>query len=169
MSEPTPSVLPFRISVLIFLQNQEGKELLLCRRKSPNRGCWSPIGGKLRMDRGESPCECAIRETAEEVGLNIGTGDLHLFAMISERAYEGTGHWLMFLYTCRTTLNQLPAAIDEGEFGFFAREEIDGLRIPETDRTALWPLYDRHRNGFVALRADCTPGSPPNVIIEEKF
>ena len=66
--------------------------------KEPNKNCWSPIGGKLEMRLGESPFECAIRETREEIGLEISEGDLHLFSMISEKAYEGSCHWLMFLF-----------------------------------------------------------------------
>ncbi len=169
MTGQNDTVLPFRISVLVFLQDNQGRELLLRRKKAPNRGCWSPVGGKLNMESGESPCQCAIRETREEVGLSVKSGDLHLFAMISERAYEGTGHWLMFLYKCRTRLRELPPAIDEGRFAFFTREEIDGLAIPETDRVALWPTYDRNRDGFVALRADCTPGRKLEVVVEERF
>jgi 8-oxo-dGTP diphosphatase len=87
--------------------------------------------------------------------------------MIAERAYEGGAHWLMFLFQCRSAIDALPAPIGEGRFGFFARNAIDALPLPETDRTGLWPVYDRHRDGFVAMRADCTPGRPLNVEIEE--
>jgi len=58
---------PFKISVLVFLRDARGRQLLIKRRKAPNLGCWSPIGGKLEMGTGESPFECAIRETGEEV------------------------------------------------------------------------------------------------------
>jgi len=119
------------------------------------------------MSTGESPCQCAIRETREEIGLEVTSADLHLFAMISEKAYEGSGHWLMFLYHGRVPVPALPEPIEEGTFGFFARDEIDELNIPETDRVALWPLFDRYRDRFVALRADCTPGGPPDIVIEE--
>ena len=61
----------------------------------------------------------------------------------------------------------LPPDIAEGRFGFFSRAAIDALPIPETDRTALWPIYDRYRDRFVALKADCAPGKPVRVEIEE--
>ena len=57
--------------------------------------------------------------------------------------------------------------MDEGEFGFFSRSAIDKLPLPATDRTALWPIYDEHREGFVAMRADCGPDSPLNIQIEQ--
>ena len=49
------------------------------------------------MATGESPFECAVRETREETGLEVATDDLHLFSIIAEKAYEGQSHWLMFL------------------------------------------------------------------------
>ena len=159
--------LDYKIAVLVFLENTLGEHLLLLRAKPPNLGVWSPIGGKLETAVGESPFECAVRETEEETGLVIATADLHLFAMIAEKAYEGETHWLMFLFRCRIPLLTLPAEIHEGKFGFFSRAAIDQLPIPETDRTALWPTYDRYRDRFVALRADCAPGSSVKIEIEQ--
>jgi 8-oxo-dGTP diphosphatase len=161
------SSLPYKIAVLVFLENAAGEHLLLLRAKPPNLGIWSPIGGKLETARGESPFECAVRETWEETGHRIAAGDLHLFAMIAEKAYEGQSHWLMFLFRCKVPLPALPPAISEGRFAFYSRPAIDALPIPETDRSALWPVYDRYRDGFVALKADCAPGRPILVEIEE--
>lgn len=158
---------PFKISVLVFLRDAAGRHLLIKRRKAPNLGCWSPIGGKLEMDRGESPFECAIRETGEEVGLTLTEKDLHLFGYISEKNYEGGGHWLMFLFDCHKPMPGLPPTGDEGEFGFFTREAIEKLAIPPSDRVLVWPWYDKQRTGFVALRADCAPGQPLKVIVEQ--
>ncbi len=162
----TPS-LAYKIAVLVFLENAAGEQLLLLRAKAPNLGVWSPIGGKLETSHGESPFECAVRETAEETGHRITAGDLHLFAMIAEKAYEGQSHWLMFLFRCKVPLPGLPAPISEGTFRFFSRAAIETLAIPETDRKALWPVFDRYRDGFVALKADCAPGQPVAVEIEE--
>lgn len=158
---------PYKISVLVFLRNREDRLLLLKRRRPPNLGQWSPIGGKLEMATGESPHECAVRETREETGLELAISDLHLFSMIAEKAYEGGSHWLMFLFDCRTVLTTLPPPIEEGDFAFHPRSDIDRLDLPETDRLALWPVFDQHRAGFVALRADCTPGQPLEVHIDE--
>jgi ADP-ribose pyrophosphatase len=164
-SAPTP--LGYKIAVLVFIENSRGEQLLLLRAKAPNLGTWSPIGGKLETATGESPFECAVRETREETGHVISVADLHLFAMIAEKAYEGASHWLLFLFRCTKPLDTLPAAMAEGRFGFYSRAEIDRLPLPETDRTALWQIYDRHRHHFVALRADCAPGKPLEVVIEQ--
>ena len=168
MATPAPaSPLGYKIAVLVFLENPQGEQLLMLRAKAPNLGVWSPIGGKLETGLGESPFECAVRETGEETGFVITPADLHLFAMIAEKAYEGQSHWLLFLFRCRKPLPALPPDIAEGRFGFFSRAAIDRLPIPETDRTALWPIYDRHRDRFVALRADCAPGQPIQVVVEQ--
>ena len=161
----TPA-LPYKISVLVFIENAAGEQLLLLRAKQPNLGVWTPIGGKLEMAIGESPFECAVRETAEETGLTIAPDDLHLFAMIAEKAYQGETHWLMFLFRCRRPIGGLPPTISEGRFAFFSREQIQALPIPETDKAALWPIFDRYRDGFVALKADCGR-SPIAVTIEQ--
>lgn len=162
-----PNSLAYKIAVLVFLENTAGEHLLLLRAKPPNLGIWSPIGGKLETASGESPFECAVRETREETGFVVTADDLHLFAMIAEKAYEGEAHWLMFLFRCRRPIPGLPPAIGEGRFGFFARSAIANLPIPETDRQALWPIYDRYRDRFVALKADCAPGKPVRVEVEE--
>jgi len=159
--------LAHKIAVLVFLENQAGEHLLMLRAKPPNLGVWSPIGGKLDTASGESPFECAVRETHEETGLLAETADFHLFGMIAEKAYEGHAHWLMFLFRCRRPIPALPPDIIEGQFGLFSRAAIDALPLPETDRTALWPIYDRYRDRFVALKADCAPGRPVQIDIEE--
>jgi 8-oxo-dGTP diphosphatase len=152
---------------LVFIENEQGEQLLLLRAKSPNLGRWTPIGGKLETAIGESPFECAARETQEETGHKITPLDLHLFGMIAEKAYEGESHWLLFLFRCTRPITALPRPMEEGEFGFFSRIAIDELPLPSTDRTALWPIYDEHREGFVAMRADCDPGEKLTITVEQ--
>jgi 8-oxo-dGTP diphosphatase len=161
-----PPVLPYKVSVLVFIENAAGEQLLMLRAKQPNLGVWTPIGGKLEMATGESPFECAVRETAEETGLHVAQEDLHLFAMIAEKAYQGDTHWLMFLFRCKKPIGGLPADITEGKFAFFSREKVRTLPIPETDKAALWPIFDQYRDRFVSLRADCTV-SPIKITVEQ--
>jgi 8-oxo-dGTP diphosphatase len=161
------AVLDHKIAVLVFLENSRGEHLLLLRAKAPNLGTWSPIGGKLETSLGESPFECAARETGEETGHVIKPDDLHLFAMIAEKAYEGNSHWLLFLFRCKRPIDVLPPDMHEGQFGFFSRQQIDQLPLPETDKTALWPIYDQYRERFVAMRADCWPERPLHIVIEQ--
>ena len=137
--------MPYKISTLVYLRNQAGELLLMRRNKSPNKGLWSPIGGKLETVTGESPYQAAAREVMEEIGINISTSDLHLFSMIAEKNYEDRCHWLMFLFDCRKILTDLPPPIDEGTFAFFKESEIGTLDVPETDRSQLWRVYFKSR------------------------
>ena len=63
--------LPYQIATLLYAFNERGDVLLLERAQEPNRGLWSPCGGKLRTETGESPYACACREAAEELGLEF--------------------------------------------------------------------------------------------------
>lgn len=159
--------LPYRVSVLVFVQDAQGRFLLLQRRKAPNQGLWSPVGGKLDMHTGESPLECAQRELLEETGLAADLSDFHGFGYIAEKGYEGQNHWLLFLYHCLKPIPALPADFSEGSFGLFERAQIDTLPIAEADRVALWPIFDKHAQGFVAMRADCQPGKPLQLVVEQ--
>ena len=118
------------------------------------------------MATGESPFECAARETFEETGLSVNLDQLHLFAVIAEKAYQGETHWLMFLFRCKKIVDHLPPPIKEGRFSFFSRQQIADLPIPETDREALWPIFDKYRDRFVSLRADCS-SSPIKITVEQ--
>ena len=160
---------PFKISTLIFVTNQRSEYLLIQRRKSPNKGCWSPIGGKLEISIGESPYECARRETKEEIDLELQDSDLHCFGYISEKSFEDSGHWLMFLFKCKRPIKQLPSTISEGSFGFFTRSEIDQLKIPASDRKLVWPYFDQYSDGFVGLRANCSSKNKLDIIEELKI
>jgi len=47
--------LPYKISTLLYGFNAADEVLLLERAQEPNRGLWSPPGGKLHTHTGESP------------------------------------------------------------------------------------------------------------------
>lgn len=162
MPEPAPErpapPLPYRIAALCFLFDAQGRTLLLHRAKPPNLDLYSPIGGKLEQALGESPTRCAQREIQEEAGLDIAIGDLHLTGIVSERAFEGKGHWLMFLYEVTRPVELPPEAMemDEGRLEWHDPSAIDGLAIPDSDREVIWPLFWKHRGGFFAAHLDCT-------------
>lgn len=144
------AALPYRVATLLYCFNERDDVLLLERAQEPNRGCWSPCGGKLHTHDGESPYACACREAREEIGLDLTPADLHLTGFVSEHGYQGQSHWLMFLFEVRRRLRALPPAHPEGRFGFFPRVAVNGLRLPDTDRESIWPWFWQHRGGFFA-------------------
>ena len=150
--------LPHRIAVLCYLYDSEGRLLMLHRAKPPNRDLYSPVGGKLETDLGECPWACARREIEEETGLHVGPEDIRLFGMISETAYEATGHWLLFLFEVTQPINPEDLAFmefDEGRLEWVEPDAVMDLQIPETDRRVIWPLVRKHKGGFFGAHIDC--------------
>lgn len=106
------------------------------------------------MATGESPFECARREAGEEIGVELEASDLALRSILSEKDYEGTGHWLMFVFQVTQPLKRLPEEIDEGEFCFFELSELAGLEIPEMDREILVGRILGEEGSLHILRSD---------------
>jgi len=159
--------LPYKVATLLYCFDEQDRVLLLERSQEPNRGFWSPCGGKLHMHDGESPYACACREGREEMCLEFSHTDLHLAGLVSEHGYQGQTHWLMFLFELKRRLRELPAPCSEGNFGFFTRAEMENLNLPQTDRETIWPLFWKHRGGFFAAHCHCLPTSENLWTIEE--
>jgi 8-oxo-dGTP diphosphatase len=159
--------LPYKIATLLYCFNERDYVLLLERAQEPNRGLWSPCGGKLNTETGESPYACACREAREEMALEIAPTDLHLTGIIAEQGYGGQAHWLMFLFEVKRRLQKLPSAHREGTFGFFSRDGLAALKLPQTDREQIWPLFWRHRDGFFAASCHCLADGRNEWTVEE--
>ena len=159
---PTPPVdhgpLPYRIAVLCYLYDDDGRVLLLHRRKNPNAGMCSPIGGKLDVRTGEGPHDCARREIHEETGIDLDPSAIRLTGMVSETAYQNETHWLIFLFEVTRPVRPDEIAnmeFDEGTLEWMPVDAVDGLHIPTTDREIMWPLVHEHRGGFFVVHIDC--------------
>ncbi|OHE72725.1 MAG: NUDIX hydrolase [Verrucomicrobia bacterium GWC2_42_7] len=139
---------------------------MMKRKRNPNKGLWIVIGGKLETHLGESAYECAVRESKEEANFSIQPTDLHLFSVISEKAFGSSEHWLLFLFNCLKPIDHLPDNIEEGEFAFYSREEINTLPIPQTDNQSIWPYFDKYQNAFVAMKIDHSAQGMKFVIEE---
>lgn len=159
--------LPYRTACLCDLRDARDRRLLLLRRKAPNLGLCSPIGGKLDAPTGESPHQCAQREIREEAGIDVPIERLHLLGIIAERAFEGRGHWLLYYFRVVGPVEVPPREINEGRLDWFHEHELDRLPIPETDRRIIWPLVREHevtaererageRHGFFSVFIDCS-------------
>jgi 8-oxo-dGTP diphosphatase len=162
-------VLPYKVATLLYCFNERDDVLLLERAQEPNRGFWSPCGGKLKMDIGESPYTCAGREAEEELGIKVRTVDLHLTGLVSEHGYQGQTHWLMFLFEMKVRLKTLPPVHAEGRFQFFTREALANLKIPKTDSEQIWPWFWQHRGGFFAAHCHCHPDGHNGWTLEESI
>ena len=159
--------LPYKVATLLYCFNERDEILLLERAQEPNRGLWSPCGGKLHTDEGESPYACACREAHEETGQQLTPRDLHLTGLISEHGFQGQTHWLMFLFEVKLKLTTLPPVHKEGRFQFFTREALTDLKLPQTDREKIWPWFWQHRGGFFAAHCHCHADGRNEWILED--
>lgn len=170
------SQLPYKIAVLVYVFNDQGKMLLLHRLKSPNQGLYSPIGGKLEMAIGESPYACALREIHEEIDIPLAPADIRLVGMVSERAFEGQTHWLMFCFEVIRPLNFPGRDMNEGRLEWIDPVQMLKLPIPDTDRQIIWPLVQQHSWGLnptqrgqesvFSVHIDCTDHPRLQATIE---
>jgi 8-oxo-dGTP diphosphatase len=152
--------LPHRIATLLYVFDEGDRVLLIERNHEPNKGYFSPPGGKLHTDSGESPHACAIREAKEETGIQLTSEDLHLTGIISEQGYQNNTHWLMFLFEIKKCLTELPPEHEEGAFRWASLKELQELPLPGTDREKIWPLFWEHRGGFFVANCQCTKDQP---------
>ena len=77
---------------------------------------------------------------------------------MSEAAFEGEEHWLIFLFEVTRAIRPEELAhseFDEGRLEWHAIEDVARLPIPETDQRILWPAVQKHKDGFFALHIDC--------------
>ena len=162
-------LLPYKIATLLYCFNERDEVLLLERAQEPNLGLWSPCGGKLHTEEGESPYACACREAQEELGVSLSVADLHLTGLVSEHGYQGQSHWLMFLFEVKRKLTALPPVHREGRFEFFAREALAGLKMPSTDLEQIWPKFWEHRGGFFAANCRCRADGTTQWTLEESL
>ena len=156
--------LPYRIAVLCYLEDPDGRLLMLHRRKQPNADMYPPIGGKLEIGIGESPHARARREIQREAGLDIDPADIKFIGMVSEAGYEGAGHWLLFCFRITRVIHPDEIPVYEFEEGIRMdrSEDIDQLGFARIGPTVLWPMVQLHQDDirrphrlqFVPVRHD---------------
>lgn len=91
---------------------------------------WNGLGGK--MEAGETPEECVVREVREESGLKIQ--DPQLKGVLTFPAFDGVDDWLVFVYVA-TRFSGTPRKVsEEGELCWVPTKDIHKLNLWEGDR-----------------------------------
>src|SRR5690606_35385276 len=104
-----------------------------------------------------------------EAGIALADEDLRLTGVVSERAYEGSTHWLIFLFEVTRPVRHeeiLNMQFDEGRLEWVEIDRVASLDIPFTDREVMWPLVQSHRGGFFMVHIDCSE-APMRWIVQE--
>jgi 8-oxo-dGTP diphosphatase len=79
-----------KVGVGVLLVDESGRLLLTLRRRPPEAGCWSIVGGKL--DYLETLEQCAVREALEEVDAAISIDSL---LCVTDHLVPAEGqHWV---------------------------------------------------------------------------
>ncbi len=118
-----------KVTTLVYAL-RDNQVLMMYRRKQPNLGQWIAPGGKVELH--ESPAECAVRELAEETGLQA-TGRPELRIIVTETSPLADWQWLMFIYLVREFEGTLNSACVEGDLAWVAVNEVPALAIPQAD------------------------------------
>ncbi len=125
---------------------RDKQTLMLHRNKRDSdihEGKYNGIGGKL--ESGESPEECCIREIKEETGLTARA--LKFRGHLSFPAFDGSDDWLCFVYECHDFSGQL-SSCDEGTLHWIDDDAILGLNLWQGDRYFIDVIYQTDQNFY---------------------
>jgi 8-oxo-dGTP diphosphatase len=120
-----------KLATLCYLK-ADGKTLMIHRIKKENdmhQGKWNGLGGKL--DPGETPEECVIREVREESGLAIV--DPQLKGLLTFPKFAKNEDWYAFVFVAHNFRGQLIDS-NEGVLKWIEDEQLLGLDLWEGDR-----------------------------------
>jgi 8-oxo-dGTP diphosphatase len=123
-----------KLATLCYLR-RDGRTLMIHRNKRPDdihAGKWNGLGGKL--EAGETPEACVIREVQEESGLRIQAPRLRGFLTFPGFAHDED--WYAFVFTAEQFEGQL---IDppEGRLAWIEDERLLELPLWEGDHLFL--------------------------------
>jgi 8-oxo-dGTP diphosphatase len=134
-----------KLATLCYVRNQ-GKTLMIHRIKKQDdmhAGKWNGLGGKL--EPGESPEECVIREVLEESGLRIRNPRLHGF--LTFPGFANDEDWYAFVFSASEFEGQLIDS-QEGNLAWINDEQLFELPLWEGDFIFLpWLNQDNFFSG----------------------
>jgi 8-oxo-dGTP diphosphatase len=128
-----------KLATLCYVR-RDGQTLMLHRVKKVNdihQGKWNGLGGKLNP--GESPEECAVREIYEESGLHVR--DPQLKGFLTFPAFAKDEDWYVFVFVVEDFEGEL---IDspEGNLKWINNSDLAHLELWEGDAIFL-PWLER--------------------------
>ena len=115
-----------KIGTLCYI-NDGNRTLMLHRIKKENdmhEGKWNGLGGKL--EDGESPEECVIREVKEESGLDITNPTLK--GILTFPKFDEVDDWMVFVFVSNEFSGKL-SECDEGVLEWIDNEKVMSLNL----------------------------------------
>ena len=120
-----------KLATLCYLQHGE-QTLMIERIKKANdihRGKFNGLGGKL--EKGESPEQCVIREVHEESGLRIKHP--HLVGLLTFPNFIEEQDWYVYVFTADQFSGRLKES-DEGKLAWHPTKDLGKLNLWQGDR-----------------------------------
>jgi 8-oxo-dGTP diphosphatase len=115
--------------------------LLKLANQGVSKGYWNCPGGK--MEKGETPRECAIREVKEETGLDVKNlfahGKLSFFF-----ARDKNPDWVVYLFSSKSFSGRMRGS-SEGRLKWFGMDRIPYDKMWDDDRYWLSLMFDKRR------------------------
>ena len=133
-----------KLATLVYVQ-RNGQTLMLHRVKKENdmhQGKWNGLGGKLEL--GESPEECAVREVREESGLIARNPRLR--GILTFPAFAKNEDWYVYVFTIHDFVGELhpPDESLEGNLAWIDNHVLLDLNLWPGDRVFLPWLNQPH-------------------------
>ncbi|WP_110940334.1 NUDIX hydrolase [Geosporobacter subterraneus] len=136
-----------KLSTICYIE-RENQYLMLHRIKKANdvhHGKWIGLGGK--MEPGETPEECIIREVREESGLSIHAPTLK--GILTFPRFKDEEDWYVFLFVARNFSGEITDS-SEGVLQWVDKGELENLNLWEGDRLFLrWMEQDHFFSGKI--------------------
>ncbi len=130
-----------KLATLCYVHHQ-GKTLMLHRVKKQNdvhAGKWNGLGGKV--EPGESPEECVIREVKEESGLLLANPRLR--GVLTFPEFSQGEDWYVFLFEATEFSGQLITS-PEGDLAWIDDDRILELNLWSGDHIFLSAMQTGH-------------------------
>jgi 8-oxo-dGTP diphosphatase len=117
-SPPFHLLQPDRLHLTLCFLTRGETVLMLKRLKAPNKGLWNGVGG--RIENGETPRQCILREVAEETGYTLP--DIDFAGILTWEGFE-TRDGGLYIYTAEAPSGE-PLVCDEGELAWKPRSWV---------------------------------------------
>lgn len=128
-----PEYIPSMKNAVLCYLRSGGRTLMIhrnSREDDMHYGKWNAPGGK--MDPGETPEECAVREVFEETGLSVI--DPKMRGFLTFPAFDGVEDWYVFVFTADRFTGELKDSCPEGDLHWLTGEELAEVPLWEGDR-----------------------------------
>jgi 8-oxo-dGTP diphosphatase len=125
---PPPSPAPLLVAAAALIDG-DGRVLVQQRAHGRFIGLWEFPGGKL--EPGETPEACLVRELGEELGIDVEAACLAPAAFASDRL--GDVPLVLLLFVCRKWRG-IPRAIEASGLRWLRPLELHAVEMPPADR-----------------------------------